>query len=170
MAWRTSLQAGAVLNNSDTQTTADFFCDTGAGQCFTKCDYDSADDTQSSDCPLNSYCLSELTAVEPGEFNGACLPGDCDSNIFDPAACDEVGTCRPIGNGASEDAQEEERRHPRGRRHTDHERGVGELQHEPAQRHELHAHADRLHDRGCPQQAIVSVPKRGSPDGVCGQV
>ncbi len=87
--------------NSDTQTTADFFCDTGAGQCFTKCDYDSADDTQSSDCPLNSYCLSELTAVEPGEFNGACLPGDCDSNIFDPAACDEVGTCRPIGNGAS---------------------------------------------------------------------
>ena len=83
------------------QTTADFFCDTDAGRCLQRCDFDRADDTQSADCPLNSYCLSELTGVEPDELNGVCIPGDCESNIFDPESCDGIGTCLPVGNGAS---------------------------------------------------------------------
>ena len=87
--------------NSETQTTDEFFCDTEAGQCMQRCNFDSADDTQSADCPLNSYCLAELTVDDPLALNGVCIPGDCDSNIFDAEACDGTGTCLPVGNGAS---------------------------------------------------------------------
>ena len=87
--------------SSETQTTTDFFCNLETGQCLTRCDLDSADDTGSEDCPMNSYCLGELEVEDPLEFNGVCLPGDCDSNIFDPASCDGTGTCLPVGNGAS---------------------------------------------------------------------
>ena len=86
---------------SETQTTDDFFCDTDAGLCVQRCDFDSASDTQSADCPLNSYCLSELNGVEAGGLTGICIPGDCESNIFDPDACGGTGTCLPVGNGAS---------------------------------------------------------------------
>ncbi len=86
---------------SDAQTTEDFFCDVEREQCLARCDFDDADDTRSSDCPLNSYCLIELTGVGAREFNGLCIPGDCDSNIFDDEACDGTGTCFPVGNGAS---------------------------------------------------------------------
>jgi hypothetical protein len=86
---------------SDTQTTDDFFCDADEGQCLQRCDFDTADDTQSADCPLNSYCLSELTVEDPDALNGVCIPGDCDSNIFDTDACDGTGSCFPVGNGAS---------------------------------------------------------------------
>ena len=87
--------------SSPDQTTADFFCDADAGLCLQRCDFDRADDTQSADCPLNSYCLSELTGGDPTELNGVCIPGDCESNIFDPESCDGIGTCLPVGNGAS---------------------------------------------------------------------
>ncbi len=83
------------------QTTDDFFCDTDAGQCLQRCDFDSASDTQSADCPLNSYCLSELNNVEEDALAGVCVPGDCESNIFDPEACGGTGTCLAVGNGAS---------------------------------------------------------------------
>ncbi|MFT6398206.1 MAG: hypothetical protein ACJAYU_002962 [Bradymonadia bacterium] len=83
------------------QTTDDFFCDTDAGQCLQRCDFDSAGDTQSADCPLNSYCLSELTGVEDDALAGICIPGDCESNIFDPESCGGTGTCLAVGNGAS---------------------------------------------------------------------
>lgn len=86
---------------SETQTTDDFFCDTEAGQCLQRCDFDNADDNQSADCPLNSYCLAELTVDDPLALNGVCVPGDCDSNIFDPDACGGTGSCFPVGNGAS---------------------------------------------------------------------
>ena len=87
--------------DSETETTDDFFCDTEAGQCIARCDFDTADDTRSADCPLNSYCLVELTVDDLPGLNGVCSPGDCESNIFDPEACDGTGTCLPVGNGAS---------------------------------------------------------------------
>ncbi|MCB9519986.1 MAG: DUF4397 domain-containing protein [Myxococcales bacterium] len=85
----------------ESQGSEAFVCDTTAGLCLARCDFDNADSTQSSDCPLNSYCLVELTGVTDEGGNGACVPGDCDSNIFDEAACGGAGTCLPVGNGAS---------------------------------------------------------------------
>jgi hypothetical protein len=67
--------------------------------CRQRCNADTADDTSSEDCPLNSWCF-DVGGTTAG-LAGACVPGDCATNIFDDAACDGTGTCLPIGNGAS---------------------------------------------------------------------
>jgi len=68
--------------------------------CRQVCNADSADDTGSEDCPLNTYCF-EAGALNTAGLTGACYPGDCTTNIFDDAACEGTGTCLPIGHGAS---------------------------------------------------------------------
>lgn len=87
--------------DSDQQTTDQFFCDVNDGLCKQRCDQTNVDSTGSSDCPLNSYCLIQLQGVSDGQLDGACEPGDCDTNIFDEDACNGEGTCFPFGNGAS---------------------------------------------------------------------
>ncbi|MFT6626931.1 MAG: hypothetical protein ACJA1R_000183 [Flavobacteriales bacterium] len=82
-------------------TTSQFFCDTDDGRCLSRCDFENRGETESGDCPLSSFCGSELTNVPEDELAGICLPGDCDTNIFDPEACEGIGTCQPFGNDAS---------------------------------------------------------------------
>ena len=83
------------------QTTAEYFCDTDAGECVTRCFFDDRFADDFGGCPLNTFCGAQLTGVEDGDPDGVCIPGDCDSNIFDETACEGTGTCTPLANGAS---------------------------------------------------------------------
>jgi hypothetical protein len=67
--------------------------------CVQRCDADNADDTSSSDCPVNSWCFDIESGIDG--LAGGCFTGDCLTNFFDPAACGGTGICQPIGNGAS---------------------------------------------------------------------
>lgn len=86
---------------STDQNTDQYFCDVEAGLCLQICDSDTADDNQSADCPINSYCFENLTSSDPDALLGLCIPGDCETNTFDPDACGGVDTCLPVGNEAS---------------------------------------------------------------------
>ena len=83
------------------QTTNDFFCDVGSGQCLQRCDFGDARNTQSADCPLNSHCLDQLPDAPDGTLDGVCVDATCGSDIVDPDACAPDETCLPWGNGAS---------------------------------------------------------------------
>ena len=95
---------GQLCTDPATQETDTFLCvtdATGTGAvCRQFCDATTADETASADCPANSYCL-DVGGSSPTGLTGACLPGDCTTNIFDNAACGGTGTCLPVGNGAS---------------------------------------------------------------------
>jgi len=95
---------GQECTDAAAQETDAFVCvsDTAAGPavCRQLCNSDTADDTGSEDCPLNTYCF-DVGATSASGLTGACTPGDCNTNIFDAAACDGVGTCYPVGHGAS---------------------------------------------------------------------
>ncbi|MFT6400596.1 MAG: hypothetical protein ACJAYU_005374 [Bradymonadia bacterium] len=82
-------------------TTVEFFCDEEESRCLARCDFASANETDSADCPSNSFCLIELTGGAPEELNGACVSGDCTGSIFDPRGCAADETCLAVGNGAS---------------------------------------------------------------------
>ncbi len=104
--------------DSDEATTDNFICDTGVGLCLQRCSSDATLDARGGNCPVGSYCIGDVDTAGPqdpatGEtLDGACLPGDCDSNIFADDACEGVATggvtctadtctCLPIANGAS---------------------------------------------------------------------
>ena len=95
---------GQACTDPATQQNDTFACvadDTGTGAvCRQFCDADNADATGSVDCPANSYCIDIGTSNIDG-LTGACIPGDCTTNIFDTSACSGTGTCLPVGNGAS---------------------------------------------------------------------
>ena len=95
---------GQACTNPATQETDTFVCITetaGADPvCRQFCNATDADATASSDCPASFYCL-EVGVENIDGLTGACLPGDCTTNIFDATACGGTGTCLPIGNGAS---------------------------------------------------------------------
>lgn len=109
--------------SSDDATTENFVCNTSAGVCMQRCADELTDEQRGGNCPLGSFCF-ELNfsggapPVDPNtgdELNGACFPGDCESDIFDENACDGVSsildpattcagdtcTCLPIANNAS---------------------------------------------------------------------
>lgn len=91
---------------ADEQSNDNFICDTTAGQCIQRCNVATTESTRGDTCPTNSYCfdagLAEPPVSSEGEvLDGACVPGDCTSTIFDDTACADNGTCLPVGNGAS---------------------------------------------------------------------
>ena len=83
------------------QTSYEYFCDTVLGECVTRCVFDDRFEDDFGGCPLNTFCGAQLTGVEDGDLDGVCIPGDCDTSIFDEAACEGLGTCTPLANGAS---------------------------------------------------------------------
>ncbi len=95
---------GQECTDPATQETTEFVCVQEATDvpavCRQLCNSDTADDTGSQDCPLNTYCF-DVGATSDAGLTGACLPGDCDTNIFDDAACGGTGTCLAVGHGAS---------------------------------------------------------------------
>ena len=95
---------GQECTDPASQETDEFVCVQEATDvpavCRQLCNADTADDTGSEDCPLNTYCF-DVGATSASGLTGACLPGDCDTNIFDDAACGGTGTCLPVGHGAS---------------------------------------------------------------------
>ena len=95
---------GQECTDPASQQTDEFVCvEETAGAtavCRQLCNADTADETGSQDCPLNTFCF-DVGATSASGLTGACTPGDCDTNIFDDAACDGVGTCFPVGHGAS---------------------------------------------------------------------
>ena len=95
---------GQECTDAAAQETDEFVCVTetegGTAVCRQLCNADTADDTGSEDCPLNTYCF-DVGATSASGLTGACTPGDCTTNIFDETACDGVGTCFPVGHGAS---------------------------------------------------------------------
>ncbi len=95
---------GQACTDPAAQETDTFLCvsdATGTGNvCRQFCDATTADETGSVDCPASSFCL-DVGGLNVDGLTGACIPGDCTTNIFDNAACDGTGTCLPIGNGAS---------------------------------------------------------------------
>lgn len=95
---------GQECTDAAAQETDEFVCVQEATDapavCRQLCNADTADDTGSEDCPLNTYCF-DVGATSASGLTGACLPGDCDTNIFDEAACGGTGTCLPVGHGAS---------------------------------------------------------------------
>lgn len=85
-----------------TDTTEEFFCAWSDGVCMARCDFATANITESEDCPVGSFCLVPITATDlPEGLGGACEPGDCSGSIFDPRGCEAEQTCVPVGNGAS---------------------------------------------------------------------
>lgn len=84
---------------SDEQSTDSLICDTGRGLCLSYCDQDFAAETESADCPDQSYCFRLNTPVD-AQRDGLCLPNEC-TNIFDQETCEGVGTCVAYGNNAS---------------------------------------------------------------------
>lgn len=95
---------GQECTDAALQATDEFVCvseTSGAtAVCRQLCNSDTADDTGSEDCPLNTYCF-DVGATSASGLTGACTPGDCATNIFDETACEGVGTCFPVGHGAS---------------------------------------------------------------------
>lgn len=104
---------------ADSQSTDRFLCDTQAGLCRQRCADADTEDSQGRNCGVGSFCLgtSGPTVTDPSTgtvFDGVCIPGDCDSNIFDANQCEGVTptggdaactsdtcTCFPVANGAS---------------------------------------------------------------------
>ncbi len=84
---------------SEEQSTDNLLCDTGRGLCLSYCDQDVAAETESADCPDQSYCFRLNTPVD-AQRDGLCLPNEC-TNIFDQDTCEGVGTCVAYGNNAS---------------------------------------------------------------------
>ena len=95
---------GQECTDPAAQETDEFVCvsDTAGATavCRQLCNAETADETSSEDCPLNTYCF-DVGATSASGLTGACTPGDCTTNIFDATACDGVGTCFPVGHGAS---------------------------------------------------------------------
>jgi hypothetical protein len=91
--------------DDEDESNDNFICDVEAGMCVQRCNVAATEDELGANCPVNSYCFDAGLTDPPvsGEgdvLDGACVPGDCDSDIFDAAACPD-GTCLPVANGAS---------------------------------------------------------------------
>lgn len=89
---------GDACDSAD-QSTDGLLCDTERGLCLSYCDQDFAAETESADCPDQSYCFRLNTPVD-AQRDGLCLPNEC-TNIFDQDTCEGVGTCVAYGNNAS---------------------------------------------------------------------
>jgi hypothetical protein len=113
--------------DSETASNDEYFCDTGLGQCLTRCADALTDSTEGGNCPprSNTFCLATNDPEPPQDPNtgdildGICVPGDCTSQFNEdgtpnPAACEGVTplgettacgaddcTCIAVANGAN---------------------------------------------------------------------